>query len=200
MTCLQDAGGSGRRSVSLQSANSPVQVRVKHNPRGLVSSNAALCGVSPGAADIRASAPRSVGVQARRLRSRSEPDLCRAHRIRAVPTAAKTESTIIPADTAMIAPMRNPINSSATPMTTLVTRARRPTMCRESQEARAILCDKTAGRISFRFSTMQLSAGRRRSSRSRSRRPIQSLATRLRPTLPLSTPIPTTTLSISSPR
>ena len=40
---------------------------------------------------------------------------------------------------------------------------------------------------------MQLSAGRRRSSRSRSRRPIQSLATRLRPTLPLSTPIPTTT-------
>jgi transposase len=52
----------------------------------------------------------------------------------------------------------------------------------------------------FRFSMTRPSAGRRRSSRRRSRRPIQRPATQPRPTSRRSTPIPTTTLSISSMR
>ena len=51
-----------------------------------------------------------------------------------------------------------------------------------------------------RFSMTRPSAGRRWSSRKRSRRPIRRLATRLRQTLPPSTPIPITTLAISSMR
>jgi len=52
----------------------------------------------------------------------------------------------------------------------------------------------------FRFSMTRPSAGRGLSSRRRSRRPIQRPATRPRPTSRRSTPIPTTTLSISSMR
>ena len=52
----------------------------------------------------------------------------------------------------------------------------------------------------FRFWMMRPSAGRRRSSRSRSRRPIQRPATLRRPTLPRFTPTPTTISSISRTR